>query len=103
MMRVTLILLAMILLAGCMTADPGQWLLYSELKYLYGRMESKVQQVCRDDPVKLEQFCKDAAAAHDQAKLADQYVRAELSKPRPDWAMISKYADIIISLAGKAL
>lgn len=100
--RLPLVALAALVLVGCTSAPPGQWLMYAHANYAYGRIQAKAEAICAPSPMPgAGEFCAEAAKADTAVRTAAPLVEAELSRSRPDWAVIMKYVDIAIGLAGK--
>lgn len=97
-------LTTLLLAAGCTTADPNAWLLYSRANYVYGRMEAKTELLCAP-PVRasIVDYCREAAETQKIIKAVNPTIQAELVKKKPDWQQIMQYVDLIFSLASKAL
>ncbi len=91
-------------LAGCTTAAPNVWLIYTKAAYTYGRIEAKAETHCAAPiPPDRAEVCREAARVQAQIQALTPVINAELSRNRPDWDRIMSYVDLILSLAGKFL
>lgn len=99
-MRAALLAVALFA-AGCASAPPQAWMLYSRASYLYGRMEAKVESTCTPVTEKTRDLCTSAAKVRDEVRTLNPVIQAELIKEEPDWARIMQYLDLVIGLATK--
>lgn len=103
MRRAAVVLFALVCLAGCASAPPQAWMLYSRAAYLYGRMEAKVETACTPPTARLKDLCDSAATVRQEVTTLNPVIQAELQKEEPDWGRIMQYLDLVIGLAGKFL
>ncbi len=94
-------LIVVFALAGCTTAKPPIWLLYADGKQAWGRMQVQFEVLCDPITPQNSRICAEAAQQNNALVMLDPTVRTELSKERPDWAVIMQWVQIAVGIASK--
>ena len=102
-MRWLLVGVAAMGLVGCSSAPPAEWMLYSRVNYLYGRLEAATENACLDTSASLplQRLCATAKTAREEIKTIKPVVERELAQSKPDWNRIFQYIDLVLGYAVK--
>jgi hypothetical protein len=97
-----MLMLLVLLLAGCTSAPTAEWVLYAKANYMYGVNKGRVQALCMHPASPdIATYCKDVAAIDQQVQAITPVVEAQLSQQKPDWPTILHYVDLIMTILAK--